>query len=51
MIQKMTESDVFRIDTVNSYPKDYRETTDVAQKELNDNARPELSSHVKNMDS
>ena len=51
MIQEMTESDVFRIDTVNSYPVDYTETTDVAQDELNDNARPELSNHVENMDS
>lgn len=51
MIQKMTESDIFRIDTVNSYPVDYTETTNVAQEELNDNARPELSNHVENMDS
>lgn len=51
MIQKMTESDIFRIDTVKSYPKDYTMTTEVAQKELHDNARPELSSHVENIDS
>lgn len=51
MIQEMVEGDVFRIDTVNSYPEDYVETTEVAQKELRDNARPELSNHVKNMDS
>jgi flavodoxin len=51
MIQKMTEGDVFRIDTVKSYPKDYTATTNVAKKELNDNARPALSSHVENMDS
>ncbi len=51
LIQKKTEGDVFCIDTVNSYPEDYTETTEVAQKELRDNARPELSSHVKNIDS
>ncbi len=50
-IQEMTGGDVFRIDTVKSYPEDYTETTDVAKKELHDNARPELSSHVENMDS
>jgi flavodoxin len=51
MIQEMTEGDVLRIDTLNSYPEDYTETTDVAKKEQYDNARPELSSHVENMDS
>ncbi|HEY9245863.1 MAG TPA: flavodoxin [Candidatus Methanoperedens sp.] len=51
MIQEMTESDVLRIDTLNSYPADYTETTEVAQKELRENARPRLSSHVENMDS
>jgi flavodoxin len=51
MIQEMTEGDVFRIDPVNSYPEDYTETTEVAQKEKRENARPELSSHVENMDS
>ena len=51
MIQEMTEGDVFRIDTVSSYPVDYTETTEVAQRELRENARPELSGHVENMDS
>ncbi len=32
MIQEMTESDIFHIDTVNSYPEDYTETTNVAKK-------------------
>lgn len=51
MIQKTTEGDLLRIDAVKSYPQDYTATTNVAKKELNDNARPELSSHVENMDS
>jgi flavodoxin len=51
MIQEMTEGDVFRIDTVNSYPEDYMETTEVAKKEQNENARPELSSQVEDFDS
>lgn len=51
IIQEMTEGDLFHIDTVNFYPEDYTETTNVAKKEQNENARPELSNHVKNMDS
>jgi flavodoxin len=50
MIQEITGADLFRIDPVNSYPEDYNETTEVAQKELNEDARPELSNHVENMD-
>ena len=51
MIREITGGDVFSIDTVQSYPRDYTATTNVAKKELNENARPELSSHVENMDS
>lgn len=51
MIQEMTESDIFHIDTVNSYPEDYTETTNVAKKEQDGDARPELSNHIKNIDS
>ena len=49
MIQKATGSDSFRIEAVNPYPKDYHQTTDVAQKEQRANARPELTAHVGNM--
>ena len=49
MIQKLTGSDIFRIDTVKAYPEGYHETTEVAQQELRQNARPELTGHVKNM--
>ena len=49
MIQKLTGSEIFRIDTVKSYPEDYHETTDVAKQELRQNARPELSGHLDNM--
>jgi flavodoxin len=49
MIRKLTDSDIFRIDTVKAYPEDYHETTDVAKQELRQNARPELSGHVDNM--
>jgi flavodoxin len=50
MIQKLTGSDTFRIDTVKDYPSDYNKTTDVARQELRQNARPELSGRMDNMD-
>ncbi|MBP2626629.1 MAG: hypothetical protein H6Q68_1340 [Firmicutes bacterium] len=50
-IQEITESDMFQIETVKSYPKDYTETTNVAQEEKRANARPELTEIVDDMDS
>ena len=50
MIQEMTESDMLHIEGVKPYPKDYTEATKVAQEELHDNTRPELTNHVENMD-
>jgi flavodoxin len=50
-IQELTGSDMFEIETVKSYPKDYTETTNVAQDELRENARPELTEIVDDMDS
>ena len=50
MIQKLTEGDIFLIEKINPYPQDYTETTNVANKELRDDARPELSGYVNNMD-
>ncbi len=50
MIQKLTCSDAFRIDTLKKYPWGYNETTDMAKQELRQNARPELIGHVDNMD-
>ena len=51
VIAEQTGGDLFRIDTVVDYPVDYHETTDVAKKELNENARPALTDHVSDMDS
>lgn len=48
-IQELTGADLFRVETVKDYPADYRETTDVAKKELNDNARPEIKGEVANI--
>jgi len=49
MIQKLTGGATFRIDTVKKYPAGYNETTEVAQQELHQHARPELTGHVDNM--
>jgi flavodoxin len=50
-IQELTGSNLFQIQTVKSYPEDYTETTNVAQKELRENARPELTEIVDDIDS
>jgi len=49
MIQNMTGGDLFHIESVNAYPNDYMETTEVAQAELRANARPKLTRHLENM--
>jgi flavodoxin len=49
-IQGLTESDLFQIQTVKSYPEDYTETTNVAKVELSENARPELTEKIDDMD-
>jgi len=48
-IQEITGGDLFEIDTVKAYPKDYTETTHVAMREKKENARPELTAAVDNM--
>jgi len=50
MIQKITGSGIFHIDSVKHYPIDYTETTEVAKAELSANANPELTNHFKSMD-
>lgn len=48
--QEITGGDLFLIETEETYPSDYRETTDAAKVEQNEDARPVLSSHVENME-
>jgi len=48
--QEITGGNIFEICTVKSYPINYTETTEVATVEKRNNARPELSSRVNNMD-
>lgn len=50
MIQLNTSGEVFQIITAEQYPVDYRDTTDLARQEQNSDARPELTSHVENME-
>jgi flavodoxin len=50
MIQKITGSSIFHIESVKTYPIDYTKTTEVAKAEMRANARPELTSHFENMD-
>jgi len=49
MIKKLAGGDLFKIDTVRAYPADYTETTEVAKKELRQNARPALKAAPDNM--
>ena len=46
MIQALAGGDLFHIDTVKPYPSDYTKATEVAQRELNQNARPALAGQV-----
>lgn len=50
MIAAQTGGDLFHIETVTPYPENYDECTEVAQQELRDNARPELTASVENFD-
>jgi len=49
-LQEETKGDLFSIHTVDQYPKGYRDTTDQAAEEKKEDARPELSSEVENME-
>lgn len=49
-IQIQTGADLFEIELVNPYSDDYNTVLDEAQRDQNEQARPELSSHVENMD-
>lgn len=49
-IQKRTGGDLFRIETVQPYPTEHRDTLNVAEKERDTDARPALKGSVENMD-
>lgn len=45
-IQKLTGADIFRLETVKSYPDNHEKLIDVAKDELNANARPALTADI-----
>lgn len=49
-IQKNVGGNIFRIETVDAYPAEYRDVTDQAKKELQSNYRPPLKSKAPNFD-
>lgn len=50
MIQNETGADIFSIQTSVQYPGDGGKLIEYAQKEQNENARPEITSHIDNLD-
>ncbi len=48
-IQRQTGADLFEITMVNPYSNDYNTVLDEAQRDQNEQARPELASHIDNM--
>lgn len=49
-IQSQTGADLFEITLVEPYSSDYNTVLDEAQRDQNEQARPELASHVENME-
>ena len=49
-IQRQTGAELFEITLVNPYSSDYNTVLDEAQRDQNAQARPELASHIDNMD-
>ena len=50
MVSDYTGGSLFEVKTVEVYPDDYDVLVDIAREEQDNNARPELSTHVENMD-
>lgn len=50
IIADETGADLFQIEPVTPYPTTYKELLNIAQKEINDDSRPEISSTVDKMD-
>ena len=48
-IQKAVGGDLFEVETVNEYSKDYHRCTEEADKELKENARPELKKYLEDI--
>lgn len=50
MIQKLTEADLFKVEPIQPYSKNYNECIAQAQADQNRNARPELKNYPENLD-
>jgi flavodoxin len=50
MVQKETGGDIFEIQTVTPYPKEYKAVTQQAKKEINDGYKPAIKAKVNNID-
>lgn len=48
-IHAQVDSDMFYIDTVKKYPDDHMKKIEIAKQEYNEDARPELTARVENM--
>lgn len=48
-IQKAVGGDLFEVETVDDYSKDYHKCTEEAQQELRENARPELKKYLEDI--
>ena len=48
-IQKAVGGELFEVETVNEYSKNYRKCTEEASRELKENARPELKKYLENI--
>lgn len=49
-INSQMSGDIFEIKTSTPYPEDYNTLIDVAKKEQEENVRPELSTHIENIE-
>lgn len=49
VISEATGGDLFEIKTVHTYPGSHKELIDAAKKESDDNARPQLATHIKDL--
>ena len=47
-IKELTNADIFKVEPINEYPYKYKECTDVALKDKNQNARPKLKKIFRN---
>ena len=48
-IQNLTEAEIFKIEPVNAYPKDYNQCTKQAKQEISDGYKPELKTKLDNI--